>query len=274
VKQVKQEDKVKMENISGFACKLFFQPQPQPDVFAEPQPASFCPCLRLISFGILWFFLTLSVESSIIPLEDVIMEHRLYLPGFGAATAFATAFSLLAVKLSRAASARFFVLSAAMMVVVLGFATFQRNHVWGDTIRLWQDVAEKSPNKARPLNNLGAAFEHSGKRQEAIKAQSRAIAIDPGFYKAYYNLADLYLVSGQPEKSLPLLQTAIRLNPAFTEAYVSVGAALMRSGRFRDVIMLKPISTLELPMLFWATERRLCGSWQSFPNAIRHWLLL
>jgi tetratricopeptide (TPR) repeat protein len=50
-------------------------------------------------------------------------------------------------------------------------------------------------------------------------------------------LADLYLVSGQPEKSLPLLQTAIRLNPAFTEAYVSVGAALMRSGRFRDVII-------------------------------------
>jgi hypothetical protein len=37
---------------------------------------------RLISFGIFWFFLTISVESSIIPIaQDVIFEHRTYLPG-------------------------------------------------------------------------------------------------------------------------------------------------------------------------------------------------
>ena len=39
---------------------------------------------RLISFGIFWFFLTLSVESSIIPIsQNVIFEHRTYLPSFG-----------------------------------------------------------------------------------------------------------------------------------------------------------------------------------------------
>jgi protein O-mannosyl-transferase len=39
---------------------------------------------RLISFGIFWFFLTLSVESSIIPIsQNVIFEHRTYLPGLG-----------------------------------------------------------------------------------------------------------------------------------------------------------------------------------------------
>ena len=31
------------------------------------------------------------------------------------------------------------------------------------------------------------------------------------------------------------MQTAIQLNPGFPEAYVGVGAALMRSGRYRDV---------------------------------------
>jgi len=34
---------------------------------------------RLISFAIFWFFLALSVESSIIPIRDVINEHRCYL---------------------------------------------------------------------------------------------------------------------------------------------------------------------------------------------------
>ncbi|MCK7517134.1 MAG: hypothetical protein MZV64_05145, partial [Ignavibacteriales bacterium] len=39
---------------------------------------------RLIAFGIFWFFLTISVESSIIPIsQNVIFEHRTYLPGFG-----------------------------------------------------------------------------------------------------------------------------------------------------------------------------------------------
>jgi hypothetical protein len=38
---------------------------------------------RLISFAILWFFITLSVESSIIPIRDVIFEHRVYLPSVG-----------------------------------------------------------------------------------------------------------------------------------------------------------------------------------------------
>ncbi|MFA4830511.1 MAG: hypothetical protein WC594_15010, partial [Thermodesulfovibrionales bacterium] len=41
------------------------------------------PASRLISFGIFWFFITLSVESSIIPIRDVIFEHRLYLPSIG-----------------------------------------------------------------------------------------------------------------------------------------------------------------------------------------------
>ena len=37
----------------------------------------------VISFGIFWFFITLSVESSLIPIRDALFEHRLYLPMFG-----------------------------------------------------------------------------------------------------------------------------------------------------------------------------------------------
>ena len=192
--------------------------------------------MRLISYGIIWFFLSLSVESSLVPIKDVIMEHRVYLPLFGAVTAFAAAYYLLVEKLTGPSSGRLLLLSAALLVVVLSIATYQRNHVWGDPVRLWQDVVEKSPNKARPVNNLGQALEGAGRREEAFRAFSRAITLEPGYYKAYYNLADLYLVSDQPEKALQLLQTAIRLNPDFTEAYVSAGAALMRSGRFQEMV--------------------------------------
>jgi hypothetical protein len=203
---------------------------------AQAQPASSCPNLRLISFGILWFFLTISVESSLIPIVDVIMEHRLYLPSFGAATVFAVAFYLLSVKFSGLLKRKLMFTGAFLLILLLGFATYQRNHVWGDSLRLWQDVSRKSPNKGRPNNNLAVALEDVGRRKEAIETLNRTIAVDPGYYKSYYNLADLYLVSNQPEKSLPLLQSAIRLKPDFVEAYVEIGAALMRSGRFQEVV--------------------------------------
>jgi len=202
---------------------------------SQPAPHATEPAVRLIAFGIFWFFLALSVESSLVPIADLIFEHRLYLPNFGAATAFAAAFCIMARKFTRPAGEKIFLLGAAMLVLGLGFATFQRNHVWGDAIRLWQDVVAKSPKTGRSNNNLGVALEAAGRRPEAVKAFSRAIEVDPGYYKAYYNLADLYLVSGQPDAALPLLQTAIQLNPNFTEAYVELGAALMRDGRFREM---------------------------------------
>jgi cytochrome c-type biogenesis protein CcmH/NrfG len=212
----------------------------QPPSTLDPHPSKWSvdPALRLVAFGIFWFLLTLSVESSLIPIVDVIMEHRLYLPNFGAATAFATAFYLVVRKLTRpSAREKMLLLGAIVLVLVLGVATYQRNHVWGDPIRLWQDVVAKSPDKGRPNNNLGKALEEAGMRSEGFKVLSRAIAVDPDYFESYYNLAILYLVTDQPDKALPLLETAIRLKPNFDVAYVKMGAALMRGGQFREVII-------------------------------------
>ena len=51
---------------------------------------------KLFSFGIIWFFVTLSVTSSFVVIYDVIFEHRLYLPSIG----FAILAALLVSKIS------------------------------------------------------------------------------------------------------------------------------------------------------------------------------
>ena len=70
-------------------------PSPQSPI---PSPQSLVPShdSRLIAFGILWFFLTLSVESSFIPIVDVIFEHRVYLPSVGAFIAITSSLFLIA----------------------------------------------------------------------------------------------------------------------------------------------------------------------------------
>ncbi len=57
---------------------------------------------RLLSFGIIWFFVTLSVTSSFIVIYDVIFEHRLYLPSAGFAI-------LMAVVISRISDLRYLI---------------------------------------------------------------------------------------------------------------------------------------------------------------------
>jgi hypothetical protein len=42
----------------------------------------------LVSFAVGWFFITLSVESSVFPISDAMYEHRLYLPMHGFAVFF------------------------------------------------------------------------------------------------------------------------------------------------------------------------------------------
>jgi hypothetical protein len=38
---------------------------------------------KALAFAILWFFITLAPTSSIVPIEDIMVEYRLYLPMFG-----------------------------------------------------------------------------------------------------------------------------------------------------------------------------------------------
>jgi hypothetical protein len=48
----------------------------------------------LVPFGVAWFYITLSPVQSIVPVSDVIFEHRLYLPSVGFFLAFVVLFNM------------------------------------------------------------------------------------------------------------------------------------------------------------------------------------
>ena len=107
---------------------------------------------RLISFGIFWFFLTLSVESSIIPIsQNVIFEHRTYLPSFGFFLALTGAFYYF----FREKYLKIAVIIILMIAAVNTVLTYQRNKIWKTEYTLWNDCVKKSPDKARANNNFG-----------------------------------------------------------------------------------------------------------------------
>jgi len=193
-------------------------------------------CLRFISLGIFWFFITISVESSIIPIQDVIFEHRLYLPSVGFIIAIMAGIAVLVLKAESRKAARVAVAGIVCAVCVLGGAAYARNSVWKTNISLWEDVVEKSPSKGRPHYNLAVAYTTQGRDEEAIQEFLAAIKANPDYFEARYNLAKAYTRQGRIPDAIKEFQAAIRINPGNADVHYNLGTAYSRQGRIPDAI--------------------------------------
>jgi Tfp pilus assembly protein PilF len=163
--------------------------------------------LRLTAFGIFWFFLALSVESSIIPIKDVIVEHRLYLPSIGFIIAFVTLFDLIAL------SSRSKVAVMIGIVLLLSTATYNRNMLWRDPQLIWEDVIAKAPGNYRAYNNLGVVFKEKGKLDEATKQFQQSVDIESSHPAAYFNLGDVQYRLGNYARAEEYLKKAFDMRP-------------------------------------------------------------
>lgn len=138
----------------------------------------------LLGLGMLWVFAALALESSLLPIPDVMMEHRMYLAMPGVALIAAQAAAWGRGRAPRATTAATAGLAAALVSL-----TFARNLVWQSPLTLWLDAAGKSPDKARVQLNLGVALHGSGQIADAAQHYCRALTLDPGMAVAAENLA-------------------------------------------------------------------------------------
>ncbi|MBI4684699.1 MAG: tetratricopeptide repeat protein [Nitrospirae bacterium] len=187
---------------------------------------------RLIAFGILWFFITLSVESSIIPIRDVIFEHRVYLPSVGAFITVTASMFMLSNKFRNSWSIRIAISLLVFLFIVLSSATYRRNNLWRDEMTLWEDVIIKSPNKARAHNNLAYLYDDKELTEEAIEHYNIAIQLNPNYADAHYNIGIAYNKRGLFNKAIEQYLTVLRLKPDFTAAYNNLGVAYYNKGLF------------------------------------------
>jgi tetratricopeptide (TPR) repeat protein len=199
---------------------------------------------RIITFGIAWFFMALSIESSFIPLSDVIVEHRTYLPSVG--------FFLIMVYgafvwVKQGVALRNLL---AILAVVLAFAAFQRNKVWKEPIAFWSDVIEKSPLKARGYNNRGAAYSEKGLYELAIADFTSAIALFPNYPLAYRNRSLAYVELQEWEKALQDANKALGMITHNADLFFTRGQIHYRL-RQADLAMQDYDQAIALDPAFW-----------------------
>ena len=187
---------------------------------------------RLIAFSIFWFFLTLSVESSFIPIRDVIFEHRLYLPMVG----YSLFLPLIVYYFFQHRNIRLGIIILIMIISFYAFLTYARNNVWKSDVTLWSDAISKSPKKLRPYTGRARAYQERGYYDEALADYNRALIINPFNMKCYNNRGMVYLKKGEYDKAIADYTHTLKTNPDDPGAYNNRGLAYLYKGKYQEAV--------------------------------------
>jgi tetratricopeptide (TPR) repeat protein len=187
---------------------------------------------RVISFCIFWFFLTLSIESSFIPISDLIFEHRTYLPSFGFFLGITSGLFIVFGQ-----NYKYVAMTILIGIVITNSVqTYKRNLVWRNDFTLWNDVVFKSPNKARPYYNRGIALDRQGQLDKAIADYSKAIQINQNYTSAYSNRGLAYIRLKQFDRALADSRKAIEIDPKCATAFNNLGLIFDQQGQLNESV--------------------------------------
>jgi tetratricopeptide (TPR) repeat protein len=136
--------------------------------------------LPIITFGVVWFFLNLAIESTIIPLE-LVFEHRLYLPSIGFYLSAAAVVTLLFRHAARRLPQTEFSKAACSALLIaaacLALLTLMRNNAWEDKLTIRYDTVTKAPGSPRAKADYANTLCEAGRYEETIEYAEKAIEI-------------------------------------------------------------------------------------------------
>ncbi|MDZ4403960.1 tetratricopeptide repeat protein [Prosthecobacter sp.] len=189
---------------------------------------------------VLWFFITVSVSSGLVPLPDLVAEHRSYLPSIGIFILVACLLDRLRIADIRSRLPRVLVPVVTLVCVgALSWKTCVRNEVWRTNESLWKDTVVKSPGKYRTWGNLGAAYSNVGKEEKAVECYRAALKIEPQFQNGLLNLSNSLLRLNRPKESLDTTLQLIQIDKtASTKQPVAftLGLGLAGVGRYDEAV--------------------------------------
>jgi tetratricopeptide (TPR) repeat protein len=194
---------------------------------------------RIAVFGLFWFFLVLSLTSSIMPILDVLVEHRLYLGSMGL---FLAVLALIGQALRRLSETKKRRLAPALLVLLctgLAAMTYHRACAWQTMLRLWTDSVAQSQQKSRPHAGLAGAHYLKGELQLAIDEYLTALHLangDPVWIRSriYEKLANAYLAQGRTENAITAAQKGLQEDPENSPLLGTIAIAYLHGYQLQE----------------------------------------
>jgi tetratricopeptide (TPR) repeat protein len=170
------------------------------------------------SLGVL-FFLALAPTSSIMPIEAVANEHRMYLALAGVVGAVVCGGVELAASIAARrpglvpGDPRVPAAVAAVAIMLLVFATQLRNQLYGNVTNFWLDVLKQDDGNHRANWALAGVFDANGQTDVAMILAEKALARRP-WAAVFRSLADFHTQAGDYAKAIPMLRRGLELQQA------------------------------------------------------------
>ncbi len=211
--------------------------------------------------GLLWFLAALLPYCGLVPFNNILAEHFLYIPSAG--------LLLTAVVLARRASG--FLAPGAGVTLMLpvlvfyGWQNLSRNRDWQDASRIYASTLKGNPGSFRAANNLGVEHFRAGRHDEALRSfelalranrlyppalnnvgaiaeqrgrfneamawYQRSASANPGYALAQKNIASLFLLAKRYPEAEAASRLALKAHPGYAEAWMLLGAACFHQGR-------------------------------------------
>lgn len=125
--------------------------------------------MPLLFFGIVLFYVLHAIESSIIPIRDLVFEHRTYLPNVALVMiTFGIGIELWIRVFGEGKAKRISVL-ITVIICSLAYTTYQRNEQWLDPEKFYENELAHNPNNVRTLHNYA---EFVGRKGDLEKSET------------------------------------------------------------------------------------------------------
>lgn len=193
---------------------------------------------KILSFGILFYLITLSIVSNIVfPIGTNMSERFLFMPSVGFVVVAGWLFSRYFPK------NRWLITGIITLLVVLfSFKTITRNQVWKNDFTLFTTDVKTSENSAKVLNAAGGALvdkareeknpvKKSNMLKQAIGYLNRAIKIHPTYKNAYLILGNARYYEGNFTQAIAVYDQVLSFAPGFEEAEKNLAIAHREAGK-------------------------------------------
>lgn len=229
----------------------------------------------LVLFAVLFFYVTIAVESGLFRIPGYAMEYRLYLPSVGFCTLVGYGFMRLLGRQGVGQAA----VVAAVAVILLSSSTYRRNVFWTDPEKFAMENVEKAPKNSEALVNAANFLTKSDRCDEAEGLINRALqtpqfnvyaflsgarialcrhdfdlanryfdflasylrmpdegVVLPGKLDLLMQMSLYHLMTGAPEKAVPFLKRVLKADPQGS-AWSLLIVCLVKAGNLKEALL-------------------------------------
>ncbi len=215
---------------------------------------------RLIFFGAVFFFITISPVANIAkPIVTIMGERLLYLPSFG----FCLISGFLLSKLL--ATQKYKILGWIIVFLISGYyagRTVVRNFDWHDNATLFGQALKVVPNSAKVRYMMAEVYlKENNDPQKALTEYQKAVEIYPDYYFAHQRIGYIFASNNRFGPAIESFKKSLRIAPFFDNARFCLASAYYIQGeadsaRFHYRIlsgkqMPRPQVYIDLGLIYW-----------------------